>query len=269
MQVVTVCNHKGGCGKTTTSINLAAYLALKDKKVLLIDLDPQGAATTGLGIDKWRLNNQMYDVMVKDTPLQNIILPTEISGLFIAPCNIDLSGAEPELANQIARELILKEKLAPVKDYDYIIIDMPPRADLFLRMSIMASDYLIFSLTPTVFSDKGIPSLMIPIQKQQQIYKKENNKEFIILGAINSKTKANINTQSIISENSNDQIKRLIGNENKLFKTSIAEASVVEDSQTGNGSVLFYKPTEKTVKLYFELTLEILERIYTLEMLRK
>jgi chromosome partitioning protein len=112
MRVITVCNHKGGCGKTTTSINLAAYLALKDKKVLVIDLDPQGAASTGLGIDKWHLKSQMYDVMVKDTPLQDAILPTEIPGLFIAPCNIDLSGAEPELSNQIAPALGFSPSIA-------------------------------------------------------------------------------------------------------------------------------------------------------------
>ncbi len=292
-RIIGIGNFKGGVCKTTNSCNIASSLAYLGNRVLLVDNDVQGNASTAFGItiDK-ELNGDKFtlvELMTKiyednfEKDLKNSLVNININQYFSnelkgsldilpnSPNSIYLAEDLPSYSRELGTmENVLKKVLEAIKDnYDYIIIDMPPRADLFLRMSIMASDYLIFSLTPTVFSDKGIPSLMIPIQKQQQIYKKENNKEFIILGAINSKTKANINTQSIISENSNDQIKRLIGDENKLFKTSIAEASVVEDSQTGNGSVLFYKPTEKTVKLYFELTLEILERIYTLEMLRK
>ena len=111
MKVLTIGNHKGGCGKTTTASNVAAYLALSGKNVLLIDLDPQGAATLGLGIDKKTLKLQMYDVMRGETTLKDVVRPTEIPGLEVAPCDLKLITIEHELVTQPGREFILKERI--------------------------------------------------------------------------------------------------------------------------------------------------------------
>lgn len=248
MQVVTVCNHKGGCGKTTTSINLAAYLALKDKKVLLIDLDPQGAATTGLGIDKWRLNNQMYDVMVKDTPLQNIILPTEISGLFIAPCNIDLSGAEPELANQIARELILKEKLAPVKDYDYIIIDTPPSLGLLTINSLTPCTLLLIPLQSEFYALEGM-SQLLKIVKMVETRLGSKSTRRVVLTMYDGRT----NLSKQVEEQVRDFFKK------EVFQTIIPRNVKLAEAPSHGKPICLYDPASAGALAYKQLSEEVLQ----------
>ncbi len=289
-KIICLGNFKGGVSKTTNSCNIAATLAYMGKKVLLIDGDVQGNATMAFGYSKGddfnytvvdliiRLNEPTFTEDLKDTIItvntgkyfkngikgSLDILPNSVASLYDSE---DLPQYSRELGTM---ENTLKRVIAPIKDnYDYIIIDMPPRADLNLRMSIMASDYLIFSLTPEVFSEKGIPSLILPVKKQQSIYKQENNKDFVVLGGINSRVKSNINLHSITAENSNAQLETLIGEDSNLFNTQISELSVISESQNGNGAALFYQPTDKAVKLYFELTMEILERIYMVEMNRQ
>src|SRR5271157_3528860 len=126
MEVIAVANQKGGCSKTTTTVNLSTYLAVKGKKVLLIDIDPQGSTTTHFGIDKWHLEKTMHDVLMGDLAIRDLIMPTMIPGLDIASTNNQLSKAERDMANIADRETILRRKLDGLDGYDYIIIDTPP-----------------------------------------------------------------------------------------------------------------------------------------------
>ena len=141
MRVITLANQKGGCAKTTTAVNLAAYLALKGNKVLLIDLYRQGAASTSLGIDKWNIDKTIYNALVDDRNIEDVILPTKIENLSIAPTNLNMSGAELELANEIGRESILKNKIAPLSQFTYTIMEMLPSLGILTLNSLVACKY--------------------------------------------------------------------------------------------------------------------------------
>ncbi|VVB65361.1 Nitrogenase iron protein [uncultured archaeon] len=248
MWVVTVCNHKGGCGKTTTSINLAAYLALKGKKVLLIDLDPQGATSTGLGIDKWHLERHMYDVMVNETPLQEIVLPTEIPGLFIAPCNIDLSGAEPELASQIARELILKEKIQPLKDFDYIIIDTPPSLWLLTINSLIPCSLLLIPLQSEFYALEGM-SQLLKIVKMVETRLGSKPTRRVLLTMYDART----NLSKQVAEQVRDYFK------DQVFQTIIPRNVKLAEAPSHGKPICLYDPESAGAEAYERLSEEVMQ----------
>ena len=126
-KIIAIANQKGGVGKTTTSVNLSACLAVKGKKVLVIDIDPQGNTTSGLGIDKNTINSSIYDTIINEYPIKDTWLETQIKGLYISPSNINLAGAEVELVSVLSRETRLKQALEEIENlFDYIIIDCPP-----------------------------------------------------------------------------------------------------------------------------------------------
>ena len=127
MRLISICNHKGGCGKSATATNLAACLALNGKRVLLIDLDPQCTATDAMGLDVDNLGKQMYDVIVKEAKLKDVIRSTDVSGLDIAPCNMDLKVAEKQIEGQEGNEYILKNEMATLNGFDFVIMDTPPQ----------------------------------------------------------------------------------------------------------------------------------------------
>ena len=160
MEIILFCSHKGGCGKTTSAINLSAYLALAGKKTLLMDLDPQAASTTGLGIDEMSLKKQIYDVMVGDAQISDVVQHTMIDGLDIVPSNLDLMGAELELSNQLAREFVLRNKLSTVDRYDYIVLDSPPNLGVLTINGLVACTKLIVPLQCEFYSLKGMAQLL-------------------------------------------------------------------------------------------------------------
>ena len=157
---IAFAHHKGGTGKTTSCVNISGYLALWGKKVLVIDLDPQANATSALGIDKNNLGESMYDVMVGDAEIADVVLETEIENIHLAPATLDLVGAESHLYRMNNRISILKRSIEGIrKYYDYILIDTPPGPGLFIINGVVASDYTIVTLDPGVFALEGVESL--------------------------------------------------------------------------------------------------------------
>ncbi len=160
-KVIAIANQKGGVGKTTTAINLATYLAQAEKKTLLIDIDPQGNSTVGLGIDKEKLTASIYDVLIGRKPLGEVIVKTEVKNLDLAPANIQLTGAEIELVNTIARETRLRQGLVDYRDaYDYILIDCPPSLGLLTVNTLTAAETVMIPIQCEFYALDGVGQLL-------------------------------------------------------------------------------------------------------------
>jgi chromosome partitioning protein len=159
-KVIAICNQKGGTGKTTSAINIAAYIALAGKKALLIDLDPQANATSGVGIDRHKIKQSTYHILLEELSIRDIIQPTAIPNLFLAPANLDLTGAEVELVSALGREYRLKKAVAAIRDeYDYIIIDSPPSLGLLTINSLSAADSILIPVQCEYYALEGLTQL--------------------------------------------------------------------------------------------------------------
>ena len=159
MQVIAIANQKGGCGKTTTTVNLAAYLALNEKRTLLVDLDPQGSSTRHLGLNE--LDKTMYDVLMRGLDIRTLIKNTMVSGLDIAPTNNFLGKAELELASKLtARESVLRPKLRSLEGYDYVLIDTPPTLGFLTLNALVASDMVLIPIQTQFFALMGLSMIL-------------------------------------------------------------------------------------------------------------
>ena len=179
-KIISVANQKGGVGKTTTTVTLCAILAKKGKKVLLIDADPQGNATSGVGVTK-EVEESIYDVLVGDTTVQETIQSTNIRNLKVCPSNINLAGAEVELVSMMSREQRLKEKLDEIKDkFDFILIDCPPSLGLITLNAFTASDSILIPVQCEYYALEGLGQLLNTVN----LVKKHLNKSLEIEGAL-------------------------------------------------------------------------------------
>lgn len=180
-KVITTCNQKGGTGKTTSAINLAAYLALAGKKILLVDLDPQGNATSGVGINKHKIEKSTYDILLDELNIDTIIQKTEIERLFLAPANLSLTGAEVELVSALGREYRLKKALTKARDdFDFIIIDSPPSLGLLTINALCAADSVIIPVQCEYYALEGLTQLANTIE----LVKTNLNPSLIIEGVL-------------------------------------------------------------------------------------
>jgi chromosome partitioning protein len=249
MKVLTIGNHKGGCGKTTTASNVAAYLALSGKNVLLIDLDPQGAATLGLGIDKKTLKLQMYDVMRGETTLKDVARPTEIPGLEVAPCDLKLITIEHELATQPGREFILKERIENIDNtkYDYIVIDTPPNLSILTLNSLIACDELIIPVQCEYYALEGVDQLQVTLNILKNRLGRDP-KIRVVLTMFDARTKLS----KEVAENVRDFFK------DNVFKTVIPRSIKLAEAPSHGKPIHLHAPDSPGALAYKALTEEVL-----------
>ena len=250
-RVIAIANQKGGVGKTTTSINLSACLAEAGKKVLVIDTDPQGNATSGLGIEKSELENTTYDVLINDCPVEEVILESSALNVDIIPTNINLAGAEVELVNAISRENILKSAIADIRDdYDYIIIDCPPSLGLLTINALTASDGIIIPIQGEYYALEGLSQLVETIN----IVKKKLNPDIEIIGVV--LTMFDMRTQ--LSKQVREEVEEYF--KKKVFKTVIPRNVRLAEAPSHGLAISDYDKSSKGAKAYESLAAEVLKR---------
>lgn len=249
-KVISIANQKGGVGKTTTSVNISTILAKKGKKVLLIDTDPQGNATSGLGIEK-NFENSVYGVIIGDIKVEDAILETEIKNLKICPSNINLAGAEVELVSMISREYRLKEKLEEVKEkFDYIIIDCPPSLGLITLNAFTSSNSVLIPVQCEYYALEGLGQLINTIE----LVKKHLNKELEIEGAVLTMYDARTNLSNQVVK----EVKNYFGE--KVYKTVIPRNVRLSEAPSFGMPITIYDPRSKGAKCYDKLVKEIIKK---------
>ena len=200
--VFAIANQKGGVGKTTTSINLAASLSALDKRVLVLDLDPQGNTTSGLGIDKDSVDKGMYDILSRGSSLAEAIIETECEGLFLVPATMDLSGAEIELVNQEDRENVLNHSLENYDGevFDYVIIDCPPALNMLTVNALTASDRVLITLQTEFYAMEGLSQLMDTIRRVRAHLNSNLEIEGILLTMVDRRNNLSIQVENDVRE---------------------------------------------------------------------
>ena len=248
-KIVSVANQKGGVGKTTTTVNLSTILAKKGKKVLLIDTDPQGNATSGLGVDK-EADLSTYDLLITDTPAEEIIQETAIKNLKICPSNINLAGAEVQLVSMMSREQRLREKLETIRDnFDYILIDCPPSLGLITLNAFTASDSVLIPVQCEYYALEGLGQLLNTVE----LVRKHLNKSLYIEGALLTMYDMRTNLSNQVVK----EVKRYF--ENKVYKTVIPRNVKVSEAPSYGMPISIYDPHSKGAKSYEKFTREFLK----------
>ena len=248
-KIVAIANQKGGVGKTTTAVNLSTCLAKAGKKTLMIDADPQGNATSGIGLEK-NIETSIYDVMINDAKTEDAIYDTSIKNLKVCPSNINLAGAEVELVSMMSREHRLREKTEEVKDkFDYIIIDCPPSLGLITLNAFTAADSVMVPIQCEYYALEGLGQLINTIN----LVKKHLNKNFEIEGALLTMYDARTNLSN--------QVVREVKNffEDKVYKTVIPRNVKLSEAPSYGMPITVYDPKSKGAKCYDKFTKEFLK----------
>ena len=248
-KIISVANQKGGVGKTTTTVNLSTILAKKGKKVLLIDADPQGNATSGLGVEK-EVEFSTYDILVNDAEMQEAMKKTVIKNLILCPSNMNLAGAEVELVSMMSREQRLKEKLEIIKEkFDYIFIDCPPSLGLITLNAFTASDSVLIPVQCEYFALEGLGQLLNTVN----LVKKHLNKNLEIEGALLTMYDARTNLSNQVVK----EVKKYF--ENKVYKTVIPRNVRLSEAPSYGMPITIYDSRSKGAKAYEKFAKELLK----------
>ena len=248
-RTIAIANQKGGVGKTTSSVNLSACLAYLGKKVLLIDIDPQGNATSGVGVNKGDVDQCIYEVLIDDVDVKSTIMETKVENLHVVPATISLAGAEIELVSTISREARLKNALAEVKDmYDYIIIDCPPSLGLLTLNSLTASDAIIIPVQCEYYALEGLSQLLSTIRLVQKHLNHDLMIDGVLLTMLDART--NLGIQVI------EEVKKYF--QDKVYKTIIPRNVRLSEAPSHGEPIIIYDPKSRGAEVYLELAKEVI-----------
>lgn len=249
-KVISIFNQKGGVGKTTTNVNLCAALAIKGKKVLSIDIDPQGNSTSGFGIDKNSLEYSIYDVLIEDIDINKVILKTEIENLDLLPANIQLAGAEIELTNTKFREKTLKEKMNLLdKKYDFIIIDCPPSLGLLSLNALTASNTVLIPIQCEYYSLEGVGQLLDTVKLVNKNLNPKLEIEGVLLNMFDGRT--NLSIQVV------EEVKKYF--KNKVYKTVIPRNVRLAEAPSFGQPIMLYDDKSTGSEAFLKVTDEIIK----------
>ena len=248
-KVIAIANQKGGVGKTTTSVNLSACLGELGQRVLLIDIDPQGNATSGLGIDKGKIEKSIYDVLVDDIPIKDTVIGTEVDNLKVLPATIQLAGAEIELVASMSRETKLKKAIDKIKnEYDFVIIDCPPLLGLLTINSLTAANSILVPIQCEFYALEGLSQLLKTITLIQDNLNQDLVLEGVVLTMFDSRT--NLSGQVVQEVKNHFQ--------QKVFKTIIPRNVRLSEAPSFGRPVIKYDPKSKGAEVYYNLAKEVL-----------
>ena len=250
-QIICIANQKGGVGKTTTAINLSAALAVSEKKTLLVDCDPQGNATTGMGIDKVSISKTLYHGLIGKTGLKSLIMDSDIDSLKVIPSRVELIGFEVEMMSNPEREIALKKLLGQLNDsFDYIIIDCPPSLSLLTVNALTAADLMLIPLQCEFYALEGLGQLLQTVK----LIKRGLNPNLKIAGILLTMFDKRTNLSHQVAENADKYFNNLV------FKTVIPRNVRLGEAPSFGKPILLYDAASTGAKSYFDLAKEIISK---------
>lgn len=250
-KVIAIANQKGGVGKTTTAVNLSACLGKKGKKTLIIDIDPQGNTTSGLGVDPRTIEESIYDCIIDDVSMAEVIIKTEFENLWICPSNINLAGAELELVMKDNREYVLKKAIGEIKDmFDFIFIDCPPSLGLITLNSFTATDSILVPIQCEYYALEGLSQLTNTIKMVKKRLNPHLAMEGVLLTMFDART--NLSIQVV------DEVKKFFGN--KVYGTIIPRNVRLSEAPSFGQPVIEYDKNSRGAECYMDLADEVIER---------
>ena len=251
-KIIAFSNQKGGIGKTTSSVNVAASLAVLGKKVLLCDLDPQGNATSGVGVSKKGDIPSIYDVLVGEKQLSDVVVQTQFKNLWIVPSNISLAGAEVEVVDEEKRESLFKQQIETVKDdYDYIIVDCPPSLGLLTLNALVAADGVIIPMTCEFYALEGLSQLVMTVRRVKKSY----NPSLEVTGILITMYDKRLNlTRTVLSE-----IEKYY--KDRIFDTKVTRNVRLTEAPSYGMPVYYYDKSSKGSDQYLSIAKELIKRI--------